>query len=133
MGGRLNTGDYLTDGYHWLVMQSDCNLVLYDKRGAPWYSNTAGLGPGCYLTLQPDGNLVIYQPNGHAVWASATHAGDELIMQRDGNVVLYDTNNWSAQWATNTVHHAVCVEPGTSTSGYRVCLKWAWDDGAPSN
>jgi hypothetical protein len=75
-----------------LVMQGDCNLVLYSGPGiAPWASNTnegtssdlyPGTVPGnpyygCFATMQgSDGNLVIYAPNypggEKALWASNT-------------------------------------------------------------
>jgi hypothetical protein len=70
-----------------LIMQPDCNLVLYQYAppglngdGAVWASNTDNGGTGeyqgCYATMQSDGNLVIYAPNypggQKALWASAT-------------------------------------------------------------
>jgi hypothetical protein len=56
------------------------------------------------LTMQSDGNLVLYRvDNGSALWSSntcgqpVTHA----IMQADGNFVCYDANG-HAHWATGT-------------------------------
>jgi Domain of unknown function (DUF1929)/Legume lectin domain len=55
-----------------LVLQTDGNLVLYDKAStALWASNTAG-STGSYLVVQNDGNLVIYDQNNHPIWASNT-------------------------------------------------------------
>ena len=53
--------------------------------------------------MQTDGNLVIYTPGGHPIWASNTNgnAGSRLVAQTDGNVVIYRTNN-TAAWSTNT-------------------------------
>jgi hypothetical protein len=55
-----------------------------------------------YLTLQTDGNLVMYGPGG-AVWATKTGgSGATLaIMQTDGNFVLYNAAN-KAVWFTQT-------------------------------
>ena len=57
------------------------------------------------LTLQTDGNLVIYDEQEHhlAIWSSATNgkAVDHAIMQTDGNFVIYGFPQ--ALWATNTV------------------------------
>jgi Beta-galactosidase len=55
------------------------------------------------LTMQGDGNLVLYQ-GGTALWASNTSgsAADEAIMQGDGNLVLY-TSAGSPVWASGTV------------------------------
>lgn len=54
------------------------------------------------LTVQLDGNLVLYGPSG-PVWATNTSCfacGSYLIMQQDGNLVLY-TGSGQALWATN--------------------------------
>jgi len=44
--------------------------------------------------MQGDGNLVIYDPRAHPLWASATagNAGAWLVGQNDGNLVIYDAN-----------------------------------------
>ncbi|CAA6675188.1 unnamed protein product [Spirodela intermedia] len=71
-------------------MQNDCNLVLYDG-GAVWSSRTFGKGTNCLwratqlgfgnyvLVLQRDRNLVIYNGQSRAIWATGTNifgAGD---------------------------------------------------------
>lgn len=55
------------------------------------------------LILQGDGNLVLYNEQWKALWASWTvgKGGIYLIMQADGNLVLYD-KNWVAVWNTRT-------------------------------
>jgi hypothetical protein len=55
------------------------------------------------LTMQSDGNLVLYTAAGEALWhthtygSGATHA----ILQHDGNFVLY-TAGGDAKWHTHT-------------------------------
>jgi muramidase (phage lysozyme) len=58
-----------------------------------------GLGPGrsiasCdnrfFLSMQTDGNLVLYQRPSTALWASNTTTGYIAQMQSDGNFVVYD-------------------------------------------
>lgn len=50
----------------------------------------------CHLSVQNDGNLVIYTNDGEPLWATDTYqegmcdARVRLIMQEDGNLVLYD-------------------------------------------
>lgn len=46
---------------------------------------------GYQLAFQPDGNLVVYSPNGAAVWNSMTGAKGvtRLSLQPDGNLVIY--------------------------------------------
>ncbi|XP_058110938.1 mannose-specific lectin-like [Magnolia sinica] len=101
-GRTLVTNTYLEYGSYKFIMQQDCNLVLYDKGIPYWHSNTAGRGINfCHCTMQTDGNLVIFAPNGRAIWTSKTAKGQGsyvLILQSDRNVVIYG----GAIWATET-------------------------------
>lgn len=82
-----------------LLMQADGNLVLYrsDQEQALWSTGTDGWdqgGLGDWLDgpviLQDDGNLVHYDVEGRARWASKTvGVGRVLRLQDDGNLVLY--------------------------------------------
>ncbi|GGN74073.1 LysM peptidoglycan-binding domain-containing protein [Nocardia rhizosphaerihabitans] len=59
---------------------------------------------GAYtLALQPDGNLVVTEPDGNVVWAAQTHGQDvqRAALQEDGNFVLYKGDG-SAAWSTET-------------------------------
>jgi hypothetical protein len=42
------------------------------------------------LTMQADGNLVLYAPGRIPVWASSTagHGGAQPVMQADGNLIV---------------------------------------------
>lgn len=53
-----------------VIMQGDCNLVMYDTKGtALWQSNTYMPNcQACCLTMQDDGNLVIYRDN-KEIWS----------------------------------------------------------------
>ncbi|KAK1312265.1 hypothetical protein QJS10_CPA07g00473 [Acorus calamus] len=109
-GESLNAGQSLTTGNYKFIMQSDCNLVLYDGSGAVWASNTNGKGSSCVLRMQSDGNLVIYAAGGRAVWASNTNRGSGnylCVLQNDRNVVIYAGR--SAIWATGTQSSGVGV------------------------
>lgn len=56
------------------------------------------------LTLQTDGNLVLYDNLNRALWHSNTHGRPYItrcLMQTDGNLVLYD-NAFVPYWASNT-------------------------------
>ncbi|EFJ36209.1 hypothetical protein SELMODRAFT_29062, partial [Selaginella moellendorffii] len=46
-----------------LFMQIDCNLVLYKGLSIIWETKTNNVGEGCFLRLQKNGNLVIYDKN----------------------------------------------------------------------
>jgi hypothetical protein len=67
----------------YVVMQSDGNLVLYNKSGGSvWSSGTSGHS-SAFLAVQADGNVVIYNapdpPNQNqyltAIWATGTVGG----------------------------------------------------------
>lgn len=68
-------GSYLT------MQSSDGNLVLYPPGGgdSPWASGTTG-NPGAYLSVQNDGNMVVYSSSGSALWStsSETYLGSSL-------------------------------------------------------
>lgn len=100
-GDSLSAGQLLVHENYVFTIQRDCNLVLYDAGSAVWASGTNGGGTNCRLTMQGDGNLVVYDGNNKAVWASNTRRSQGnyvLIMQRDRNVVIYG----GAVWATGT-------------------------------
>jgi len=52
-------------------MQYDGNLAMYKNNKNIWDAKTGGKGH--YLTLQSDGNLVIYDDKNAAQWSSQTH------------------------------------------------------------
>lgn len=53
----------------YLLMQTDGNMVIYNKFDQPlWWTGTQG-NPGAYAVQQDDGNLVVYRGN-RALWAS---------------------------------------------------------------
>ncbi|NVJ59386.1 MAG: metallophosphoesterase [Gammaproteobacteria bacterium] len=54
------------------------------------------------LVMQQDGNLVIYNQQGQAIWSSNTvgSGADRLVYQSDGNLVIYAGNQ--AVWSSGT-------------------------------
>ncbi len=60
----------ITVGVTSLVMQQDCNLVGYGAGGTA-STDTQGLGSGCILRLQNDGNAVIVSDGNYPIWDSA--------------------------------------------------------------
>lgn len=60
---------------------------------------------GYKLVMQGDGNLVVYNPGGRAIWQSGTPgtgSNNRLVLQGDGNLVVYTAAN-RAVWNTATV------------------------------
>jgi outer membrane protein assembly factor BamB len=84
-----------------VLQQSDANLILYDTRtgGEVWKTQairSPSLGP-FKMTMQGDGNLVIYDRNNAVIWASNTRNGDgpfRFAVQGDGNLVIYNKNGY---------------------------------------
>jgi uncharacterized protein YkwD len=77
---------------HTLIMQTDGNVVLYDRHSQPlWSTDTGGLITPGHFAMQTDGNLVLYDTTGYAKWASNTqdNPGAFLNIQDDGNLVVY--------------------------------------------
>jgi subtilisin family serine protease len=57
-----------------------------------------------WLTLQTDGNVVLYASSGTSLWSTGTGGkGDaRLIIQNDGNFVLYDNSPNKALWSSRS-------------------------------
>jgi hypothetical protein len=103
---RLASGDSLTskNGRYELVMQKDGNLVLFrvEPKRVPLWSTATNVKNGDSCSLQPDGNLVVYNKDGRAIWASDTngHFSTRLVVQNDGSlepvIDLYpgDSSSW---------------------------------------
>ncbi|EFJ21187.1 hypothetical protein SELMODRAFT_417616 [Selaginella moellendorffii] len=70
--GVLRIGEVLvsTNGEYFAKIQNDCNFVVYkgdamkdDTSHPVWDLGTVGAGAGCFVRLQMDGNLVLYDQN----------------------------------------------------------------------
>lgn len=107
---QLRANDTLRDnqrltspsGAYHVVMQSDCNLVLYQGSRSLWASASHGGGDGCFAIMQEDGNVVVYNAANQALWASNTTGGRDtsLVVQDDGNLVV--TSGGRALWSSDT-------------------------------
>jgi hypothetical protein len=114
-GQELRIGDnYIIsqDGRFTLMLDGAGNLVLYQMfpEGITYYWSSSTLGRGCgaqVAVMQDDGNFVIYDYCGDAIWDSNTHGnpGAYLALQNDGNVVIYSSDNTEALWSTHTCCH----------------------------
>jgi len=126
----LTTGQSLksSSGMYQLIMQTDCNLVLYyanpSSSGNPpaiWATGTYGKGTGCTANVDDNGILTVNTgagvqlwssgssgssanaKNGNTAWVSANAMNGQVaayIVQSDGNFVAYQCN--SPYWATMT-------------------------------
>jgi len=97
-------GDWcVNNGNNRAIFQYDGNLVVYRNGVATWSSKTNGrVGPNGYLSLQWDGNVVIYNGSNQPVWATGTSGnyGQRMsfTIQSDNNLVVY-RNYTQAVWA----------------------------------
>ena len=92
------------NGRYRLIYQGDGNLVILDlnvRGGKPiWNSGTAGSAPGI-LKMQDDGNLVLYNQAGAALWNTETwlphQRGIFASLQDDGHLTVHVvTPGWSS-------------------------------------
>lgn len=86
------------------AFQTDGNLVLrrVSDSHVLWASATNGKG-GTRLTMQSDGNLVLYTSTNAAVWSSksAGSGGNRATVENDGNFAVFNASNVRV-WSTNT-------------------------------
>lgn len=115
VGNQLNPNQSLgpneaiesPSGLYTMVMQRDCNLVIYRAaRNTPfgrpdWASNTDGKGRRCSAIMQSDGNFVVYDENRRAVWSTRTDRRENrnsiVRVGEDGRFVMLSRNRevWS--------------------------------------
>lgn len=117
--GKLFHGQSITssNGWYRLIMQTDGNLVIYNKANvAVWNTGTYDTN-AYYAHFQADGNLVLYTVTNDVIWYSNhnTYDGSSAYIWRlenTGELVLYDTNNVSL-WRS---HLGTDVEPTETVS-----------------
>ena len=105
-GQTLAPNEFLTsdNGLFTLMYQTDGNLVLYRNADDHplWSSRSSGTTAGM-VVMQHDGNLVVYDPNTRAHYATGPKGeGSSIVVQDDGNLVMYSATG-TAVWASKTV------------------------------
>ncbi|XP_020102021.1 mannose-specific lectin 3-like [Ananas comosus] len=99
-GEVLMAGQNLTNGYYRLTMQPNCDLVLYDNYDTPiWQTNTAGGGQNCYVTLKPNGEMVVRRDVHYTLWSSASKSKKgkyALVLNSNGRLGIYGQRRWSS-------------------------------------
>ncbi|RWR91657.1 mannose-specific lectin 3-like protein [Cinnamomum micranthum f. kanehirae] len=100
-GGFLKYKDYV------LMLQLDCNLVLYDKNKAVWSTKTKA--SSCSLQLKTTGELVLSGRSGETLWSSGTRGSEQgkyvFVLQEDRNLVVYGTQLWDTNTGLSTPIH----------------------------
>lgn len=104
-----------SDNQYGLVMQMDCNLVLYKKGsdgkyewGAKWATYSQFNDPftyNCSVDLRPNGNLIVREPSGKPRWQSggttSTLYTSSLTVTRRGTVVVYEMTSGTVLWSAS--------------------------------
>jgi subtilase family serine protease len=111
-GQVLHAGQDLVspNGQYTLTVKASGNVVVSGNNCVIWSSGTTGTGN--YLTMQTDGNLVIYSSAGKALWASGTNgsgSADHLSLQNDGNAIVYTSAGTAAWSAGRTNANRLCT------------------------
>ncbi|MFF7634314.1 polymorphic toxin-type HINT domain-containing protein [Kitasatospora sp. NPDC008050] len=118
-GTTLTAGQSVSSNAATLMMQTDGNLVLTSKRtgNVLWADNNSYGHPGSWATMQPDGNLVVYDANHSPLWSSVTwgNSGAYAVVQDDGNLVVYSAGAKSALWNANTANFPDAANGATLT------------------
>lgn len=119
----LNAGNSWYFGASRLTMQTDGNLVIYNRYNGRvlWKTNTQHSG-ATRMSFQTDGNLVLYTSGNVHKWASGTNskctgsrAYPVIALQEDSNLVIYcakpvplledlDGNFLKPLWDTHTIY-----------------------------
>ena len=99
-GQKLTAGNAIRsyNGEYSLLQQTDGNLVLYRGKTPLWSSKTTG--SGVYTLMQKDGNFVVYQGTKPLWSSNTSgNAGASLTVQNDGNLVVYGKDH-RVLWAS---------------------------------
>ena len=122
-GGSMVRGDWLysNKGNHCFGLQGNgciCLFMLHPKNGVLWKAEQYWSGQ--VLRMQDDGNLVIYDYQNSAVWASNTagYPGSVLRLEDDGNLLIYAPGTRPI-WATGTSGHEPRTYISPPTAGWR--------------
>lgn len=105
------------DGRFRLTFQEDQNVVILGPdrgNGVVRHQFETRNSGAVRLSLQSDGNLVLYTASNAVAWQSDTDGtgpGNKLVMQDDGNVVLYGPSN-AVLWQSYTREDWTALRPG---------------------
>ena len=104
--------------------QSDGNVVVRRGNRQLFATDTAGRG-SIALIMQTDGNLVLYDNAGVALWFSGTHGnpGAGLRVDNDGRAVIF-TPSMRQLWASDTTPDDTVPVPDRPTAVVRPNDGW---------
>ncbi len=130
-GSRLAAGERLISAnkIYYLGMQNDGNLCIKKvKDDAFIWCSMQLRGSGSYLTLQTDGNLVVYDNDNQPVWSTLTQAYFDpkfgtadwkpvrAVIEDNGTLSLYNAANRKV-WSNSDKQAPPVVSPGVGFTG----------------
>lgn len=114
-GADLAVGQELSsaNGRHRLAMQQDGNLVLYSEGSPVWATDTAGRG-AVRAEMRADGNLVLADGAGQAIWAAGSdgHDGARLFLGDNRDLSVRDSSG--VLWSSHTAVADAAPEPAAA-------------------
>ena len=120
-GATLRAGQYLTGtGGDRLSLGSNGILALTRNGKVIWSAGIRGVA--AYLTVQADGNLVLFRSGHRVLWSSATPksgSGARLILRTDGDLVL-QSGKGTMLWDSFTSR----TPPTAATYAGRLLAMW---------
>jgi YD repeat-containing protein len=129
IGPVLNAPQVLHDGQcleshsgMTFAVMSNGDLQIYDRQLAQitWHSNTYG-HPGGYAQLRTDGNFVVYDAAGNALWSAGTLGASLAELEDDSRLIIYNPVWWSGTsqgFGSGSYTHPSCdVGIGTGWTG----------------
>jgi hypothetical protein len=130
-----NQTQYLSSSGYYLVMQPDCNLVMYQGSTLAtshqvWQTNTTGEGSDCWFTMQEDGNLVLHNTTlcyQCAKWNSQTNtrglpdSSFFLMLQSNGELDIYNFENDNPK-LYSTVVNVSSLNPSATPPSFNLSL-----------
>ncbi|RWR91660.1 mannose-specific lectin 3-like protein [Cinnamomum micranthum f. kanehirae] len=104
--GPMYPGEFLKYQDYVLMLQLDCNLVLYDKSKKIWSTETSATS--CSLELKTTGELVLSSGSGESIWSSSGRSPKlgkyVLVLQEDRNLVVYGPLVWQTNTGLSTIY-----------------------------
>lgn len=104
------------------VYQSDGNLVWYINNEAQWSSGTQGRGQ--LLILQDDGNIVVYDANGGALYASSWGYSLAALTTVDQMKYLTLGTAWHSHFVSHQINLRTVGNTTYTTSSALIGLHW---------
>jgi hypothetical protein len=130
-----NQTQYLSNSGYYLVMQPDCNLVMFqgsslETSDQVWQTSTAGKGSDCWLRMQTNGNLVLYnatcsppcaQWDSNSSMTGLPDRGFFVMLQNNGVLDIYNFQN-DNPILYSTVVSVTGLHPSISPPSFNVGL-----------